>query len=76
MSGLPVISGRDAIAALRRIGYETVRQNGSHIRMRHPNNPARQPLTVPDHRELTSGLLRAIIRDAGLTVDEFRALLR
>lgn len=75
MSSLPVISGSEAIAALRRIGYEVVRQKGSHVRMRHPTDEARQPLTVPDHRELKSGTLRAIIRDAGLTVDQFRVLL-
>jgi predicted RNA binding protein YcfA (HicA-like mRNA interferase family) len=76
MSGLPVISGSEAVAALRRIGYEPVRQRGSHVRLRHPSDPARLPVTVPDHRELKSGLLRAIIRDAGLTVEEFRGLLR
>lgn len=75
MSRLPVISGSQAVAALERIGYITVRRKGSHIRLRHPSNPARQPLTVPDHAELKPGLLRAIIRDAGLSVDEFRALL-
>ena len=60
---------------MERIGYVTVRQKGSHIRLRHPSNPARQPVTVPDHKELKPGLLRAIIRDAGLSFDEFRALL-
>lgn len=52
------------------VGYEIVRQRGSHLRLRHPSN-ARQPLTVPDHAELKTGLLRALIRDAGMTVDEF-----
>jgi predicted RNA binding protein YcfA (HicA-like mRNA interferase family) len=42
--------------------------------LRHPDN-ARSPLTVPDHAELKTGLLRAIIRDAGMTVDEFVAAL-
>lgn len=76
MSGLPVISGRQAIAALSRIGYEVVRQKGSHVRMRHPTDAARIPLTIPDHKELKSGTLRAIIRDAGLGVEEFSALLK
>ena len=75
MSGLPIISGRQAVAALQRLGYESVRQKGSHIRMRHPLGGARAPLTVPDHKELKPGTLRAIIRDAGLNVDEFRELL-
>lgn len=76
MSGLPVISGAEAVAALGRLGYVVVRQKGSHMRMRHPSDPSRLPLTVPDHRELKSGTLRAIIRDAGLTVEQFVALLR
>jgi predicted RNA binding protein YcfA (HicA-like mRNA interferase family) len=75
MSGLPVISGRQAVAALERFGYIAVRQRGSHVRMRHPSEAARQPVTVPDHKELKTGMLRAIIRDAGLSVDQFRALL-
>lgn len=69
MSPLPVISGRQAVAALEKIGYAVVRQKGSHMRMRHPTEASRMPLTVPDHRELKSGTLRAIIRDAGLSVD-------
>jgi predicted RNA binding protein YcfA (HicA-like mRNA interferase family) len=75
MSSLPVISGRETIAALERLGYVAVRQKGSHVRLRHPSDPARAPLTVPDHKELKSGTLRAIIRDAGLSVDQFVALL-
>lgn len=76
MSGLPVISGRQAVAALERLGYEVVRQKGSHLRLRHPTDPSRQPVTVPDHKELKSGTLRAIIRDAGVSVEEFRSLVR
>lgn len=54
----------------QKFGYEQVRQHGSHIRLRHPD-AQRIPLTVPDHRELRAGLLRALIRDAGITVEEF-----
>jgi predicted RNA binding protein YcfA (HicA-like mRNA interferase family) len=57
------------------VGYEIVRQRGSHLRLRHPSN-ARPPLTVPDHAELKTGLLRALIRDAGMTVEEFVNALR
>lgn len=63
------------MAALRQVGYEIVRQKGSHVRMRHPADSTRQPVTVPDHKELKMGTLRAIIRDAGLTVEDFRGLL-
>ena len=73
---LPVVSGRDMIAALQRIGYQVVRQKGSHVRLRHPAPAARQPVTVPMHRELRPGLVRAIVRDAALTPEEFAVLLR
>ena len=74
MSRLPVISGRAAVKAIERIGYVVDRQRGSHIQLRHPVAPNRR-LTIPDHEELGRGLLRSLIRDAGLTVDEFSALL-
>ena len=73
---LPVVSGRQLIATLEAIGYEIVRQKGSHVRLRHPGARERRPVTVPLHRELRTGLLRAIIRDAGLTPDEFREMCR
>ncbi|MBM4084384.1 MAG: addiction module toxin, HicA family [Planctomycetes bacterium] len=72
---LPVVSGRQTIAALERIGYRVVRQKGSHVRMRHPDSSVRKPVTVPVHRELRLGLLRAILRDAGLTPEQFFRLL-
>ena len=75
MSKLPVTSGREVVTALQRIGYAITRQRGSHIRLRHPDDPRRRPVTVPDHASLKSGTLRAIIRDAGLTVDGFVELL-
>ena len=74
MSRLPCISGREVASALRKIGYEFDHQRGSHMVLRHALPPHRR-LTVPDHREVARGTLRAIIRQAGLTVAEFRALL-
>lgn len=74
MSRLPRISGREVASALREIGYEFDHQRGSHMVLRHASPPHRR-LTVPDHREVAKGTLRAIIRQAGLTVAEFRALL-
>ena len=73
---LPVVSGRQVIRVLERIGYQIVRQKGSHIRLRDENDPEHLPITVPDHRTLKPGLLRQILRDANLTVDEFVKLLR
>ncbi len=75
MSKLPVISGADAVRAFEKIGYQVSRQRGSHIRLRDESNPNHYPLTVPNHDELKPGLLRRLIRDAGLSVDEFVQLL-
>jgi predicted RNA binding protein YcfA (HicA-like mRNA interferase family) len=75
MTRPPIVSGRETVAALERIGYVVVRQKGSHMRLRHPSNSVRAPTTVPDHRELKQGTLRAILRDAGLSVEEFVALI-
>jgi predicted RNA binding protein YcfA (HicA-like mRNA interferase family) len=56
--------------ALRKIGYVFDRQNGSHMVLRQTVPPYRR-LVVPDHKEIAKGTLRAIIRQAGLTVDSF-----
>jgi predicted RNA binding protein YcfA (HicA-like mRNA interferase family) len=71
---LPVVSGNDAVRAFRKIGYEFDVQHGSHIILRHSSPPYRR-LSVPNHKELAKGTLRALIRDAGLTVEEFSRLL-
>jgi predicted RNA binding protein YcfA (HicA-like mRNA interferase family) len=73
MSRLPAISGRECVRALEKAGFYVKRQKGSHIVMRR-DEPLAQAV-VPDHRELDRGTLRSIIRQAGLTVDEFIALL-
>jgi predicted RNA binding protein YcfA (HicA-like mRNA interferase family) len=74
VGNLPSISGREAVKALRKIGYEQDRQRGSHIIVRQPVPPHRR-IVVPDHDEVARGTLRAIIRQVGLTVDEFKTLL-
>ena len=72
MSRLPVCSGADAVKAFRQIGYEVDHQTGSHIILRHSSQ---RRLTVPNHRELAKGTLRALIREAGLTKEQFTDLL-
>jgi len=71
---LPVISGAQAVRAFQRVGYAVNHQTGSHVILRRENPPHRH-LSVPNHKELGRGLLRGLIRDAGLTVDEFHRLL-
>ena len=73
MSKLPRVSGREVVRAFARIGYEVDRQRGSHVVLRHRDPPHRR-LVVPDHREVAKGTLRKLIREAGLTVDEFLEL--
>jgi predicted RNA binding protein YcfA (HicA-like mRNA interferase family) len=74
VSELPRISGREVVKALKKKGYEQDRQRGSHIILRQTDSPHRR-VTVPDHKEVAKGTLRAIIREVGLTVDEFKDLL-
>ncbi|MBI4558207.1 MAG: type II toxin-antitoxin system HicA family toxin [Candidatus Hydrogenedentes bacterium] len=74
MTRLPVVSGQDAVRAFGEAGYVVDHQTGSHIILRQEDKPHRR-LTIPNHRELAKGTLRAILRQAGLTPDEFRALL-
>lgn len=76
MAGLPVVSGDEAIRAFERLGYERVRQAGSHVRLIHPAGTPRGPLSIPRKRELGKGLLRQLIRVSGFTVEEFRGALR
>lgn len=74
MSRLPRISGREVVKALRKIGFEKDRQRGSHIVLRQ-NTPPHRRIVVPDHREIAKGTLRAIIEEAGLTVEQFRRFI-
>ncbi len=69
MSKLPVISGKDCVKVLEKIGFTVKRQEGSHIVMRR-ENPFNQ-LVVPNHKTLDRGTLRAIIRQADLSVSDF-----
>ncbi|MFH0344355.1 MAG: type II toxin-antitoxin system HicA family toxin [Chromatiales bacterium] len=73
MSLLRPISGQACVAALAKAGFYRKRQHGSHIILRR-DIPFAQ-LVVPDHKGLDRGTLRAIIRQANMTVDEFIKLL-
>ena len=73
MSKLPAISGRKCVKVLEKKGFRFKRQVGSHIVLRR-DDPFAQ-LVVPDHKELDRGTLRAIIRQAGMSVEEFLEML-
>jgi predicted RNA binding protein YcfA (HicA-like mRNA interferase family) len=69
---LPILSGKEVVKALGKLGYTINDQKGSHIHLRHP---VRRPLTVPNHPEIARGTLRIIITDADLSVEQFLELL-
>jgi len=73
---LPAVNARQVLTALRRTGFVVDRIAGSHHVLVHPSDP-RRTVTVPFHgaRSLKLGTLRNVIRQSGLTVDEFRKLL-
>ena len=66
MGKLRVLSGREVCAILAAHGFERVRQKGSHILMQRRTQRGTTTVPVPDHKELKSGTLRAIIRQSGL----------
>ena len=69
---LPIVSGREVVRALAKVGFVEVSQRGSHLKLRNEMN---RTVIVPLHRELARGTLRSILRQADLTVDAFTELL-
>jgi predicted RNA binding protein YcfA (HicA-like mRNA interferase family) len=69
MGKLGNIGGAEAVKAFRRLGWRVAGQVGSHVVLVKPG--IRVNLSVPQHRELSVGTLRALIRNAGISVDEF-----
>jgi len=74
MGKLGNISGKEAVKAFQKAGWEKVGQVGSHLVMTKPN--IRVNLSIPQHKELSTGTLRALIRNANMSVDEFIELLK
>jgi predicted RNA binding protein YcfA (HicA-like mRNA interferase family) len=73
MSKLGNISGKEAVKAFSKAGWRTMGQVGSHLVMTKPDQKAN--LSIPQHKELSVGTLRALIRAAGMSVDEFLQLI-
>jgi len=72
---LPTISGRDVVKMLTRIGFNIVGRKGSHIRLKKKNDRTLVAI-VPDHKEIAKGTLKSILKQAGLTREEFLDLLK
>jgi predicted RNA binding protein YcfA (HicA-like mRNA interferase family) len=71
---IPALRSAQVVSALERAGFVVKRQSGSHIVMLKAEQ--RRPITVPMHRrDLPPGTVRAIVRQAGLTVDQFLAFV-
>jgi len=72
---LPIVKSRDAIKALQRAGFYIHHQTGSHIQLKH-HDKSWIRITIPYHSgDLTKTVIRSIIRQAELTVQEFIDLL-
>jgi len=72
---LPVVSGEDVIKALHKVGFRVVRQKGSHVRMEKKTEKGTIKVTIPLHPTLKKGTLRIILKQAGLSIEEFVKLL-
>ncbi|MDI1287054.1 MAG: type II toxin-antitoxin system HicA family toxin [Reyranella sp.] len=69
MPNLPRVSGRDAIRTLEKLGFVVKRQRGSHVVLRRGSVGC----VVPDHKELKTGTLAGVLKQAGVSVEEFLA---
>jgi predicted RNA binding protein YcfA (HicA-like mRNA interferase family) len=73
MGKLGNISGKEAAKVFQRAGWDPIGQVGSHLVL--VKAGVRANLSVPQHKELSVGTLRSLIRSSGMTVEEFLALL-
>jgi predicted RNA binding protein YcfA (HicA-like mRNA interferase family) len=71
MPKLPRISSREAIRALKRLGFEEVRQTGSHLVLKRDTDDGTIGCVVPVHQELRVGTLSSILKQAQVTPEEF-----
>jgi len=67
MPKLPRVSGAEVVRALQRMGFAVARQRGSHIVLRRGTSGC----VVPDHRELKTGTLAGVLKQAGVSVEDF-----
>ena len=73
MSKLPLVSGKECIKVLEKFGFVVYRQRGSHVTLVRENPP--NQTTVPLHKELDRGTLRAILRQSNISTEEFAKYL-
>jgi predicted RNA binding protein YcfA (HicA-like mRNA interferase family) len=71
-TNIKLCSGAEAVSKFQRAGWTAIRQKGSHVMMTRPGY--QWTLSIPQHSELGPGLLRKLIRQGGLTIEEFNDL--
>jgi predicted RNA binding protein YcfA (HicA-like mRNA interferase family) len=71
MPKLPCVSGQETVKALAKLGFTFVRQRGSHAILRRDNRGC----VVPMHREISQGTLRGVLKQAGVSEEEFRGAI-
>ncbi len=75
MPKLPVVSGKKIVKALAKFGFELDHQTGSHLILRQREHPHRR-VTVPNHKVIAKGTLNEIIKETGLTRENFTKALK
>ena len=71
MPKLPRVSGEDVIRALTKLAFIKVRQRGSHVVLKRMDASGARGCVVPLHPELATGTLRGVLKQAGVSVEEF-----
>ena len=72
MAVLPILSGKELIKVLEKLGYRVVRQRGSHVRLK---CASKRVVTVPNHNVIGKALLRKILRDIEINTEDFLKLM-
>ena len=70
---LPLLSGREVLAALQRLGFVEIHRKGSHVKMEHPDG---RTIVFPFHNEIDRYTLKGALRDADIEVSDFLDLVR
>lgn len=77
MSKLPQVSGKEAVKALKKIGFEKISQKGSHIKLQRKKDRFTETIIVPNHKVIKKGTLRnGILKPINLSVKKFTQLLK
>ena len=75
MSKIPLVSGKEVVKALQCLGFEFIRQKGSHAILRRETPDGTRGCVVPMHPEIQQGTLKGILKQAGVDLDTFRDVL-